>query len=114
MSYLPPTRDLRVRLDTAQALTRLFYLEQAIALGAAAAIPHVAPLEQKAELARVAWESALAADALRERVFELRYPTRFLDEQAEALAGDLPALVARARDGYREYLAQADQLPDRP
>jgi Protein of unknown function (DUF455) len=114
MSYLPPTRELRVRLDTAQALTRLFYVEQAIVLGAAAAIPHVAPLEQKAELARVAWESALAADALRERVFELRYPTRFLDDQAEALAGALPSLVARARDGYREYLAQADELADGP
>ena len=114
VSYLPPTRELRVRLDTAQALTRLFYVEQAIALGAGAAIPHVAPLEQKAELARVAWVSALAADALRERVFELRYPTRFLDEQAEELGGDLPSLVARARDGYRAYLAQADELADGP
>ena len=49
-------------------------------------IPRVAPLEQKAELARTAWESALAADAMRERVFELRYPVRFLDDQAEETA----------------------------
>ena len=59
-----------------------------------------APLELKAELGRTAWESALAADALRERVFELRYPTRFLDEQAEELplesADDLRSLLGGA------------------
>ena len=37
MSYLPPTRDLRVRFDTAQALTRLFYREQAVVLANALA-----------------------------------------------------------------------------
>ena len=36
MSYLPPTRDLRVRFDTAQALTRLFYREQAVVLACGA------------------------------------------------------------------------------
>jgi len=59
-------------------------------------------LEAKAELARTAWESALAADALRERVFELRYPSRFLDGQAEecTVAGprELRELAAQVRD----------------
>ena len=81
-------------------------------------IPHVAPLETKAELGRVAWESALAADALRERVFELRYPSRFLEEQVEqvevATPDDLRALVARLRDDYREYLEAGDELADGP
>ena len=118
MSYLPPTRDLRVRFDTAQAVTRLFYREQAVVLACGGWIPHAALLEQKAELARTAWESALAADALRERVFELRYPARFLDEQAEALlvatTDDLRALVAALREDYASYLETADEFADGP
>ena len=118
MSYLPPTRELRERLDTAQRLTRLFYREQAVTLACGGWIPLVAPLEQKAELARTAWESALAADALRERVFELRYPTRFLDGQAEEISLEEPAdlrdLVGQLRDDYRTYLAAADELADGP
>jgi hypothetical protein len=118
LSHLPPTRALRVRLDTAQALTRLFYREQAVVLSCGGWTPRVAPLQHKAELARTAWESALAAEALRERVFELRYPTRFLDEQAEELAVDAPddlrRLVARLSDDYAAYLDAADELADGP
>ena len=108
MTYLPPTRDLRERLDTAQLLTRLFYRERAVALACGRFIPSVASLEEKAELARTAWESALAGDALRERVFELRYPSRFLEEQAEeitvATPDELKKLVGRLVDDYGEYL----------
>jgi uncharacterized ferritin-like protein (DUF455 family) len=118
MSFLPPTRELRVRFDTAQALTRLFYREQAVVLACGDWTPRVAPLEHKAELARTAWQSALAADALRERVFELRYPTRFLDEQAEELRvespDDLRHLMAGLRDDYASYLEGADELADGP
>ncbi|MGE5273892.1 MAG: DUF455 family protein [Verrucomicrobiota bacterium] len=118
MSYLPATRALRVRFDTAQALTRLFYRERAAVLACGGWIPRVAPLEHKAELARTAWESALSADALRERVFELRYPVRFLDVQAEELSlavpDDLRALVAGLREDYAAYLAAADGLADGP
>ena len=77
-----------------------------------------APLELKAELGRAAWESALAGDALRERVFELRYPTRFLDEQAEELplesADDLRSLLAELGDDYADYLDGVDELADGP
>jgi uncharacterized ferritin-like protein (DUF455 family) len=118
VSYLPPTRELRVRLATAQALTRLFYREQAVVLACGGWTPRVAPLEHKAELARTAWESALAADALRERVFELRYPTRFLEDQAEELAvesaDDLRRLTAELRADYAAYLDAADELADGP
>src|SRR5262249_4765460 len=116
--YLPSTRELRVRLDTAQALTRLFYREQAAVLAAGGFVPWVAPLELKAELARTAWESALAAEALRERVFELRYPVRFLDDQAEEISVNTPDglrdLVAALRDDYAAYLDAADELADGP
>jgi hypothetical protein len=118
VSFLPPTRELRVRFDTAQALTRLFYGEQAVVLACGGWIPFVPGLEAKAELARTAWESALAADALRERVFELRYPSRFLDGQAEerTVAGprELRELAAQLRDAYRAYLEVADELADGP
>ncbi len=40
MSYLPPTRELRERLDTAQTLTRLFYRERAVVLACGGWIPH--------------------------------------------------------------------------
>jgi hypothetical protein len=118
VSYLPPTRALRIRFDTAQALTRLFYREQSVVLACGGWTPRVAPLDHKAELARTAWESALAADGLRERVFELRYPSRFLDEQAEEPAADSPddlrTLVAGLRDDYAGYLEAADELADGP
>ncbi len=118
MSYLPPTRELRERLDTAQALSRLFYREEAVVLACGDFIPRVGRLERKAELGRTAWECALAADALRERVFELRYPSRFLDEQAEeirvATAEDLVGLLRSQRDEYRRYLDAADELADGP
>ncbi len=118
MSYLPPTRELRVRLDTAQLLTRLFYRERAIVLACGGFVPFVAPIEDKAELARTAWESALAADGLRERVFELRYPSRFLEDQAEGIAvqtaDELRSLVDRLALDYREYLETGDELADGP
>ncbi len=118
MSFLRPTRDLRVRLDTAQALTRLHYRERAVVLACGRWIVLTAPLELKAELGRTAWEAALAADALRERVFELRYPTRFLDEQAEELAlegpDDLRALLGGLHDEYADYLSRVDELADGP
>ena len=116
--FLPATRDLRIRLDTAQALTRLFYRERAVVLACGGWIPRVAPLEHKAELAGAAWESALAADAVRERVFELRYPVRFLDEQAEELTvatpRELRSLVSALRDDYAAYVQAADELADGP
>jgi len=118
VSFLPPTRELRVRLDTAQALTRFFYREQAVVLACGRWIVRTEPLELKAELGRTAWESALAGDALRERVFELRYPTRFLDEQAEELSLEAPAalrmLLIELRDDYADYRDRADELADGP
>ncbi len=118
MSALPPTRELRERLDTAVTLTGFFYRERAVVLACGRWIPRVRPLELKAELARTAWESALAADALRERVFELRYPSRFMDVQAGEIAVEAPAdlrtLVEGLLGDYRDYLEAGDELADGP
>jgi hypothetical protein len=117
-TFLPPTRELRERLDTAQLLSRFHYRERALALACGGFVPFLARLEAKAGLAQTAWESALAGDAFRERVFELRYPERFLDEQVEEIEiadlDELREVVGRLRDDYREYLAHADVLADGP
>jgi uncharacterized ferritin-like protein (DUF455 family) len=99
---------VRARVDTAQELTRFHWVARAVALAAAAEIPHTPALEAKAELARVAWEQALAADAFRERVFELRYPVRVLEEWAD---DSEPTDLA---DRYRTFLAATDELDDGP
>jgi hypothetical protein len=132
VTALPSARLLRERVDTAQVLTRFHYLERALTLACGGWIPAVPRLEEKAALARSAWQCALAADALRERVFELRYPSRLLEAGADeplirvyeaaidapgptdflrGLADVLlPALLAE----YRDFLEATDELDDGP
>jgi uncharacterized ferritin-like protein (DUF455 family) len=132
MTTLPSAHELRERIDTAQVLTRFHYLERALTLACGAWIPSVPRLEQKAALARTAWQCSLAAEGLRERVFELRYPSRLLEAGADEAvirvyeaginAPDadsfllgvsevlLPALLAE----YREFLGASDELDDGP
>jgi hypothetical protein len=132
VSALPPTRELRERVDTAQVLTRFHYLSRAIALACGGWIAGTPKLETKAALARVAWQQTLAGDAFRERVFELRYPNRFLEEGSDAplihvyeAAIDAPdadsfltALTDALLPDYAERLAaflqQTDELDDGP
>jgi uncharacterized ferritin-like protein (DUF455 family) len=103
---------VRARVDTAQRLTRFHHLARTVALAAGVQIAHTATLERKAELARVAWEQALAGDAFRERVFELRYPARVLEEWA--FDPDTPFLANDLEREYREFLAATDTLDDGP
>ena len=131
MSTLPSTQNLRERVDTAQVLTRFHYLERALALAAGGWIAATPSLDAKAALARAAWLRTLAGDALRERVFELRYPSRFLEEGADAplirvyeAAIDAPdanaflagyaVLLRDLGQRYRDFLAQTDELDDGP
>ena len=132
MTALPSARELRERIDTAQVLTRFHYLERALTLGCGGWIPAVPRLEKKAALARTAWQCALAADALRERVFELRYPSRLLEAGADEplirvyeAAIDAPApadflrgltdvLLPALLAEYRDFLEATDELDDGP
>jgi hypothetical protein len=132
VSALPPTRDLRERVDTAQVLTRFHYLSRAIALACGGWIAGTPKLETKAALARVAWQHALAGDAFRERVFELRYPNRFLEEGSDAplirvyeaaidapdpdsfLGGLSYAILPDYATRLGSFLAQTDELDDGP
>ena len=102
MSALPSTQTLRVRVDTAQTLTRFHYIARALALASGGWIAATARLETKAALARAAWQHTLAGDAFRERVFELRYPNRFLEEGADApSSGVVEAIDAPDADAFR-------------
>ncbi|HZJ52220.1 MAG TPA: DUF455 family protein [Actinomycetota bacterium] len=129
---LEPGRQRLLRLDSAVILKRFLYLERAVIVAAAAWIPAVQRLETKALLSRSAWEDAETARALRNRIFELRYPDRTLELGPErplvalfdaALDApgprDLLAALARVllpaqRTAYENYLEVSDDIADGP
>ena len=129
----PQPRARWMRLDTAQLLKRFFFCERSLLVSEAAWIPAIAPLEIKTGLARFIWQSAETAHALRNRVFELRFPSRLLEEQGADYAlieffgavkdsPSVPAfllsvgtvLLSALRDSYREYLEASDAIADGP
>jgi len=122
-----------MRLDTAQVLKRFFFCERSLLVSMAAWIPSAAPLEIKIEMARMIWQCAESAHALRNRVFELRFPSRMLEEEGPDQAliklfggiKDSPSasaflmsvtevLLPALRDSYRAYLAASDSIADGP
>ena len=122
-----------MRLDTAQLLKRFFFCERSLLVSEAAWIPAIASLDIKIGLARFVWQSAETAHALRNRVFELRFPSRLLEEQGADHAlielfgavkdsPSVPAflfsigkiLLPALRDSYREYLEASDAIADGP
>lgn len=129
---LPGADGRRPRLDSAEILKRFYVVERELARSAAGWVPGTARLEGKAALSLICWQSTLAADALRTRVFELRYPSRLLDETPDrpltrvvAVARNAPDAASFAKalvevvlpaleHGYRSYLDYADELADGP
>lgn len=133
-AYLPgkQARAARMRMDTARILKRFFFCERALILAQSGWLAAIADLDVKTILPRFSWEDSLAANALRDRVFELRYPSRLMERggdapviavfeeainapSAEALILSLarvykPALLA----AYMAYLEVGDELADGP
>ena len=122
-----------MRFDTAQLLKRFFFCERSLLSSQAAWIPAIAPLEIKIGLARFIWQGAETADALRNRVFELRFPSRLLEEQGADHAlielfsairdsPSVPAfllsigkvLLPALRDSFQAYLEASDSIADGP
>jgi uncharacterized ferritin-like protein (DUF455 family) len=122
-----------MRFDTAQILKRFFFCERSLLVSQAAWIPAVAPLDIKTGLARFIWQSAETADALRNRVFELRFPSRLLEEEGADRAlielfgavrnsPSVPAfllsigkvLLPALRDSFQAYLEASDSIADGP
>jgi len=129
----PQPRARWMRFDTAQLLKRFFFCERSLLVSQAAWIPAIAPLEVKTGLARFIWQSAETAHALRERVFELRFPSRLLEEEGAdhalielfAAVKDSPSVPAfllsvgkvflpALRDAYHDYLEASDSIADGP
>ncbi len=130
---IPQPRARWMRLDTAQLLKRFYFCERTVLVSCAAWIPAIAPLEIKTSLARFIWQSAETAHALRNRVFELRFPSRLLEEEGPdqslielfSAVKDSPSvpafllsvgnvLLPALRDSYQSYLAESDSIADGP
>lgn len=121
-----------MRLDSAAILKRFFFCEEAIVRGQAGWLASIAPLELKLLLPRHIWEDAQAANAMRQRVFELHYPSRLMQIGEDAPLVDLfqaarhaPGvaaylgglgfvLIPALGRAYRAYLEVADDLGDGP
>jgi uncharacterized ferritin-like protein (DUF455 family) len=121
------------RLDAAQILKRFFFCERAVIVSASSWIPRLARLELKLEVPLLCWQNAETANALRQRVFELRFPSRLMEhEGADKPLADFLNLLRQApserafvqalanvvlpalRDAYCEFLAYSDPLADAP
>jgi uncharacterized ferritin-like protein (DUF455 family) len=122
-----------MRLGTAQTLKRFHFCERSLVRSASAWLPHLAPLEIKTTLPFLSWQNAETAQALRERVFELRYPSRLMEAEgadaplvrvfdqlrgAPSPAAFLLALgstlLPALREAYRDFLRYSDRLADAP
>jgi len=122
-----------MRQDTAQILKRFFFCERSLLVSEAAWLPLIGPLEIKTGLPRFIWQGAQVAHSLRERVFELRFPNRMMEEEGPDAAlievfdnlRDAPSVSAflyaaatvfapALREVYEAYLAASDPIADGP
>jgi hypothetical protein len=121
-----------MRYDSAEMLTRLFFLERSLILSQAGWVPAVTTLEAKGALARNLWEGSVTADALQNRVFELRYPSRLITPDAHSAviaavdgARNAPGqeayvlamatvLLPALQRAYQQFAGLSDQLSDGP
>lgn len=126
------TRARLARLNTGAILKRFFFCEEALIRGQAGWIAAIGRYETKMLVARLVWEDALVAGELRQRVFELRYPSRLMEvgedlplvsiyedaRHAPHAAAYLHALahllIPALGQAYRAYLEVADDLGDAP
>jgi hypothetical protein len=125
-------RARHMRLDVAHILKRFFFSERALIIAQAGWLAGIDALDIKVALSRHLWEDALVADALRTRVFELRFPSRLLEpgddrpaiqifESAINAPSAMAFVLALGRvfkpalaKAYRAYLVAGDELADGP
>jgi len=128
-NFSEPRHDVE---RSAALLKRLYLIEREQMRALAAKHVAIENWTAKNAMPRHWWLSSLHADALRERVLELRYPRRdvdkdhdkglaaFLDElakgeaDAEFLCGIYQVLRPAVAAACREYLAEADPIADAP
>jgi uncharacterized ferritin-like protein (DUF455 family) len=134
VQYLPSNqkRGKFMRYDTAVILKRYFLCERALVTGQAGWLSGVPYFDIKMSLPKMLWEDAMTAHELRNRVYELRFPSRMLEIGDDQALVDLinqsynapnplafvlglsrvfkPAL----KQAYVDYLEMADVLGDGP
>lgn len=125
-------RAALMRYDTAVILKRFFFVEESLIKSTAGWVPATAPLILKTEYAKMMWQDAKTGEDMRQRVFELRYPSRLMSKEGEEAlikfvdeARNAPSALAfflslvevfkpALRAAYREYLDLADVIGDGP
>ncbi|MBX3049111.1 MAG: DUF455 family protein [Anaerolineales bacterium] len=132
--YLPGQhpRAQWMRMDAAGILKRFFFLERALVVAQSGWLASIAPVPIKTGLPEFAWQDAETADDLRERIFELRFPSRLMEVDKDAalvnlyqaaihapsagafLLGLQRVLKPALRDAYRQYLTNTDAIADGP
>lgn len=132
--YLPgqSERGRWMRMDAASLLKRFFFCERSLVIAQGGWLAALAPLEIKLDLARFLWEDAMTAHALRERIFELRFPSRLLEigedkdllevfNQAAHAPGPAAFLLSLAKvfeptmlEAYQLYMRHTDEIADGP
>jgi len=122
-----------MRLGTAQILKRFHFCERSLVINCSAWLPLIGGIEPKTLMPRFSWQNAQTAHELRERIFELRYPNRDMNEEgadrslvavfdelrnapsALAFFSALASVLLPAmRDAYEQYLRYSDVLADAP
>jgi len=125
-------RATRMRMDSARILKRLFFCEQALVINQSAWLAGIPIIEAKINLPKHAWQDAVTANLLRERVLELRFPSRLMEmgddsalievfEQGLNAPSGEAFVLAMARvfkpalsRAYAEYLEKADPIAEGP
>lgn len=132
-THLPGTkRGTYMRYDTAVILKRFYLCEKELVISQAGWIPGIPFFDMKTLLPKILWEDAMTANALRERVFELRFPSRILEVGTDQSLIELIQLSRSAPNGlaflsvlakvfkpallraYETYLSLADDIGDGP
>lgn len=122
-----------MRLGTAQILKRFHFCERSLVISCSSWLPLISGMDAKTMLPAFSWQNSQTAHALRERVFELRYPNREMDEegadhslialfdelrsspsQQAFFSGLATVLLPAVRDAYQAYLLHSDPLADAP
>ena len=119
-------------MDSARILKRFFFCEQALIVAQGGWLAAIPQLEVKWGLPRHLWEDSMAADALRERVFELHFPSRMMEVADDAPVVEIFQAAIDAPNAYafvlslervfkptlisvyQAYLDHADEIADGP
>jgi len=129
----PQRRARWMRFGTAQILKRFYFCQRSLVISCSAWLPLIGGLEPKTLLPLFSWQDSQTAHELRERVFELRYPNREMDQEGadrplvelfdelrnspstsaffSALA---TVLLPAVRNAFEEYLDRSDPIADAP